>query len=175
MSLRLRVLRPTLRPWNPPNRRSRARWRIPLPRRSPGSPSAVFNRARATTTGRVILAVVGVVMILVVVLVVRSCGDGGDPPPNALLLVRESGGDLYVGSARTAIDREDRVVRDFDGLIRAVVTRDDTWRYAGTVDVGDRQILAARTQDGDGAWVIDGSDVDQIVSKSGDVGGRRAR
>ena len=135
-----------------------------------GSPSAVFNRALATTTGRVILAVVGVVVILVLLLVVRSCGDGGDPPSDALLLVRESGGDLYVGSARTAIDREDRVVRDFDGLIRAVVTRDDTWRYAGTVDVGDRQILAARTQDGDGAWVIDGSDVDQIVSKSGDVG-----
>ena len=79
-------------------------------------------------------------------------------------------GDLYVGSARAEIDRDDRVVRDFDGLIHTVVTRDDIWGSAGTVDVGDRRVLAARTQDGDGAWVIDGSDVDEIVSESGNVG-----
>ena len=135
-----------------------------------GSLPAVFNQALATTAGKAILAVVGAVLILLIILVVRSCGGGGDPSSDALLLVRESGGDLYVGRANAEIDRDDRVVRDFDGLTRITVTRDGAWWSAGLVEVGSRRILVADTQDGDGAWVIEGSDVEEIVSESGNAG-----
>lgn len=135
-----------------------------------GSFADVFNQALTTTAGKAVLAVVGVVLILLIIFVVRSCGGDGDPSSNALLLVRESGGDLYVGRANTEIDRDDRIVRDFDALTRTTVTRDGAWWSAGLVEVGSRRILVADAQDGDGAWVIEGSDVEEIVSESGNVG-----
>lgn len=135
-----------------------------------GSLASLFEQALATTAGKAILGVVGVMLILVIVFGVRGCGGDGEPSSDALLLVRESGGDLYVGNAGAEIDREHRVVRDFDGLTRTTVTRDGVWWSAGLVDVGNRRILVAQTQDGDGAWAIDGSEVEEIVSESGNVG-----
>ena len=135
-----------------------------------GSIAVAFNQALATTAGKAILAVVGAALIIIIVFVVRSCGGDGEPSSDALLLVRESGGDLYIGRANAEIDRDDRVVRDFDGLTRTTVTRDGAWWSAGLVEAGNRRILVADTQDGDGAWVIEGSEADEIVSESGNVG-----
>ena len=135
-----------------------------------GSLPAVSNQALATTAGKAILGVVGAVLILLFILVVRGCGGDGDPSSDALLLVRESGGDLYVGRANVEIDRDHRVVRDFEGLTPTTVTRDGAWWSAGLVEVGNRRILVADTQDGDGAWVIEGSEAEEIVSESGAVG-----
>ena len=131
---------------------------------------AAFHQALATRAGKVILAVAGAALIIIIIFVVRSCGGDGEPSSDALLLVRESGGDLYVGRANAEVDRDDRVVQDFDGLTRTTVTRDGAWWSAGLVEVGNRRILVADTQDGDGAWVIEGSEPEEIVSESGNVG-----
>lgn len=130
---------------------------------------SVFGRAIASTTGRTILAAVGCALVIAMVFVVRGCGGDGEPSSDALLLVREGSGDLYVGSAHVEVDRSDRVVRDFNSLARAVETRDGVWWSVGLVEAGSRRVLVADALDGAGAWVIEESEAEEIVSESGAV------
>lgn len=122
------------------------------------------NRALASTARKMMLAAVGAALVIAVVFIVRGCTGDGTPSSEALLLVREGSGDLYVGEAGAEVDRSHRVVRDFDGLRGATVTRDGVWWSDGLVEAGARRALVADALDGAGAWVIEGSEAEEIVS-----------
>ena len=128
----------------------------------------VLSRTRQPS--KVALAVLGVAALVLFVVLVRACSGGGAGESRALLLVRESSNDLYVVDPGQEVDRANRAVRDLISLRGIRVTTEGVSGVTQFAALGDRNIVVARTQAGESAWLVDGEDYQQIIeSESGTV------
>ena len=126
------------------------------------------NNANAS---KIALTALSVGLIVVFVVVVRACGGADDRASTALLLVRESSSDLYIVEAGGEVNRTNRAVQDVIQLRSIEVTIGEASRWTQFAAVGERQVIVARTESGEAAWVIDGDDYQQIIdSERGTVG-----
>ena len=125
------------------------------------------KRAWGGKASKIVLPVIGVVLLVGLVLGVRACGGDGSAS-SSVLLVRHSSDDLYVVGAGQEVSRANRVDRDVFGIHMIRTTVGDTSRWARIAAFGERELLLARTESGEAAWVIDGTDHERIIDS--DIG-----
>ncbi len=126
----------------------------------------VLRRPLGDKGSKSVMAVVGLLVIVVVVVGVFVGGRSSD----SMLLVRESGDDLYVGEAGGEIGRDNRVVQDFVRLQRVAVASEGVWRSTGLAAVGSLEVVVAEAEDGFGVWAINGLEYEEIISESRGAG-----
>ena len=126
-----------------------------------------INRVLRGKAAKIVPPVIGVVVLVGLALGVRACG-GDSSASNSMLLVRHSSDDLYIAEAGQEVTRANRVDRDVFGIHTIRTTTGDTSRRERIVALGERELVVARTESGEAAWVIDGTDHERIIDS--DIG-----